>query len=348
MLQYIARRFLVLPLILFLVTLILFGLMLQLPVEMRAEVYMPSVGSNATAEQMAQITETIIRRYGLDEPLPVQYAAWVKSLLVGEWGYSPVWKESVLEGLLRRVPASAELALAAMVPAIVLAVVLGSVSSRCDGRFVGQFVRGTAFVGWAFPSFILGLMMLNVLYAWLRWFPPGRLSTWASVIVNGGGFRTYTGMYTVDALLNGNVAILLDALRHLILPASSLGLAQWALLTRIMRSSLLEALRQDYITTARAKGVDERKVVNVHARRNAILPVVSASSVAVSMLISGLVVIETVFDMNGVGGAATKAILAGDVSVVIGFTVFTCLVTMLSSLAADITYAFIDRRVTLG
>ena len=347
MLQHIVRRLLCLPIVMFLVTLVLFILLLQVPVEMRADVYMPELRPGTSEEEINRILQGVIDRYGLNDPVPVQYIRWIRELSAGEWGYSPTWQQPVLEGLVQRAPASAELALTAMIPAIALAVIYGSVAARSQGQTADHVIRGAAFVGWAFPSFILGLIMMNVLYAWLRLFPPERLGLTAGTVVSSAEFQEYTGMYTIDALLNGELGVFLDAVRHLVLPAFSLGLAQWALLTRIMRSSLLEELRQEYITTARSKGLTEKRVVHLHARRNAILPVISTASVAISMLISGVVVIESVFNFNGIGRAATEAILMADVPAVVGFVMFTCLVTVLSSLVADVLYALVDPRVAL-
>ncbi len=344
MIQYIVRRLLILPFIMLLVTFILYLLLHQLPPEQRAEIYLPTLKPNTTLEERAEIIEDIIERYGFDEPFLLQYITWLRNLLAGEWGYAPSWGQPVLRGLLRRAPASAELALAATIPAIALALTIGSLAARRYGRFPDHVVRTVAFVGWAFPSFILGLILINVLYAWRGWFPPNRLSMWAEHFVAGESFRVYTGMYTVDALLNGDLKLFADAVRHLVLPAFTLAVAQWALLTRIMRSSLLDVLGEDYITTARAKGVREQTVINLHARRNAILPLISTGGVTVSLLISGIVVVETIFNFAGLGYAATEAILAVDIPAVVGFTLFVSLVTVLSSLVADIACAFVDPR----
>jgi peptide/nickel transport system permease protein len=347
LIRYILRRLLILPLILFLITLILFFLMWQLPLEMRAAVYVPHTNKFLLPDEERELVEGTIERHGLDKPFPVQYVRWLRHLVTGQWGYSPTWQQPVLEGLLQRAPATAELAITAMVPSVILAVIIGSVASKHGNRFPDHFVRAATFVGWALPSFILGLMLMNVFYAWLDWFPPMRLSIWAGTIVHSEKFRSYTGMYTVDALLNLELRVFWDAVRHLVLPAVSLALAEWALLTRIMRSSMLEALRQDFITTARGKGVPERRVVNLHARRNALLPVISAGGVATSLLMSGIVVIESVFSINGIGSASAEAMLQADIPVALGFTIFTCMVTVVASLIADLLYAFVDPRVRL-
>jgi peptide/nickel transport system permease protein len=291
--------------------------------------------------------EEIIERRGLNDSLPVQYVRWLETMVDGGWGWSPTWRQTVLEGLKQRAPATLELTLYAMVPAVAFALALGSLSARVKNRLPDHLVRGAAFVAWAFPPFILALILMNVFYAWLGWFPPERASVWAEPIINSAKFQQFTGLLTLDALLNARMDIFWDALRHLALPAFTLALTEWALLTRIMRSSLLDTLRQDYVTTARAKGVPEKRVINFHARRNALLPVVSAGGVMTSMLITGVVVIEVIFNFNGVGRWAVRAILSTDIPVAVGFAIFSCSVVVLASLVSDILYALLDPRIRL-
>ncbi len=347
MIKYILRRLLILPVIMFLVTLILFAVILQLPAEQRVRAYLPSVNPHITEEEYARLMQITIERYGLNKPLTVQYVDWISNLCRGEWGYSPTWRQPVLEGLLQRVPATIELMLFTLIPSIVLAIALGSLAARRSNRLPDHAIRATTFVGWALPSFILGLILMNVLYAWLDWFPPERMSIWASPIVESESFHTYTGLLTVDALLNGNSRIFWDAVRHLVLPSVTLALTGWALLTRVMRSSLLDVLRQDYITTARAKGLRERLVINRHALRNALLPVISTGGAMTSMLLSGMVVIEVIFHLNGVGRWAVSAIFYADIPVTLGFAIFCCTVTVLANLIADVLYAVVDPRVRI-
>jgi peptide/nickel transport system permease protein len=349
MITYILRRLLVLPVIMFLVTLILFFLIMQLPLEQRVAIYIPetSAATMFDEEKRARLIESTIAKHGLDDPAPVQYVNWMRSLVSGQWGYSPTWQQPVLEGLLQRVPATVELALVAMVPSVILSLALGSLAGRYRNSWPDYVIRAAAFVAWAFPSFILGLMMMNVFYAWLGWFPPGRLSRGVRTYVSSEAFQAYTGMYILDGFLNGNLTVCWDAIRHLVVPGIALAGAQWALLTRIMRSSLMEVLGQDYITTARAKGLAERSVVSQHARPNAVLPVVSTAGVSVSLLLSGVVVIEAIFDLNGVGHSAAEAIRFSDIPVAVGFAIFACGVTVLASLIADILYAVVDPRVRL-
>jgi len=347
MLKYAVRRLLLLPVILFVVTLILFALITRLPTEQRVMIYLPSSGSNLTDEQYQKLVELQIERYGLDDPWPVQYVRWMRELLAGGWGYSPTWRQSVLQGIRQRLPATLELALYAMVPAVLLAVVLGSTAARRHRRLPDHAIRVASFVAWAFPPFILALLLLDIFYAELGWLPPERLGLSASLLVGSGDFQTYTGLLTVDAVLNREPGVFFDALRHLVLPAFTLALTEWALLTRIMRSSLLGVLRKDYVTVARAKGLPESAVVGRHARRNAVLPVISAGGTATSILMSGIVVVEAIFSYNGVGGWAVRGILNSDVPVAAGFALLSCIVSVLASLLADLIYALVDPRVRL-
>ena len=347
MIPYVLRRLAALPLIVFLVTIILFSLMWQLPIELRARIYVPTTNRFLLPEEEAALVERSIRIYGLDRPWPVQYVSWLRNLVVGEWGYSAVWQQPVLDGLLQRAPATAELVLVSMVPCIAMAVALGGRAARYRERVPDHLIRAATFLGWAFPSFVLGLILMNVFYAWLGWFPPGRLSLASGVIIHSDQFQSYTGLHTVDALLNLDLRVFWDAIRHLVLPAFCLALAEWALLTRIMRSSMLSVLRQDYVTTARSKGAPERQVFDRHVRRNALLPVISTGGVAVGMLMSGVVVIESVFNINGIGSGAADAMASVDIPVAVGFAVFTCAVTIVASLVADLLYAFADPRVRL-
>lgn len=264
MLAYIVRRILILPIIMAIVTFVLFFLIMQLPIEQRVAVYLPSMSADTffDPEKARALIDNTIEKHGLNDPFHTQYIRWVKRLIVGDWGFSPTWRQPVLEGILARVPATAELALAAFISSIILALILGGLAGRYQGKWPDHLIQTMTFVLWAFPSFILGLILLNLLYAWNGWFPPGRLSISAGPIVDSEFFINYTGMYTFDALINGNFEILWDAIRHLILPVITLAGAQWALLTRIMRSSIIDTLTQDYIKTARAKGLPEERVLS--------------------------------------------------------------------------------------
>jgi len=184
-------------------------------------------------------------------------------------------------------------------------------------------------------------------YAKLGWFPPSRLSDWANQIVISPQFTRYTSMNTFDALLNGRLDIFWDAIRHLILPVITLSYLSWALILRVTRSSMLEVLRQDYVTTARAKGLDEKVVINKHARPNAMIPVATVGGIMLLNLASGVVITETVFNYRGMGWFIAHSALHLDVISVMGFALFNGVLIVLGNLVVDILYAYLDPRVRL-
>jgi peptide/nickel transport system permease protein len=185
-------------------------------------------------------------------------------------------------------------------------------------------------------------------YARLGWFPPGRLSILASEAVRASDFHRYTTMNTVDALLNLRPDILLDSLRHLVLPVITLSFLYWAALLRITRASMLETLRQDYVTTARAKGLPERQVIARHAAPNALIPVATVGGFQVLGLLSGVVITETVFDYPGLGQALAAAAVQLDVVTTLGLTLFNAMILVVTNLVVDISYVFIDPRIRLN
>jgi peptide/nickel transport system permease protein len=166
-----------------------------------------------------------------------------------------------------------------------------------------------AIIGWSLPTFVLGLVLLMVFYAQLGWFPPERLSGWASQVVQSNEFIRYTQMNTLDSLLNLRLDIFLDSLRHLILPV----IISWAFLLRITRSSMLDVLRQDYMITARAKGLDERSVIRGHAAPNALIPVITVGGLTLIGLFNSVVITETIFNYPGLGSLMAEAAMALDV-----------------------------------
>jgi peptide/nickel transport system permease protein len=197
------------------------------------------------------------------------------------------------------------------------------------------------------PSFVWGLIMLMIFYGGLNWFPPGRLSVDAELFVSSGQFQRYTRLMTVDGLLNGELWIFLDALRHMAGPVLTLVMVEMALLVRMTRSSMLEVLRQDYVRTARAKGLDEPVVIGRHARRNALIPIITLSSLLFVGLLGGVVLAETIFNFPGIGKWGAAAAVQLDIPGVTGFGMFVALLTVVGNLAADILYAAVDPRIRL-
>jgi peptide/nickel transport system permease protein len=353
MTAYIIRRLLLLPLLLFGVTVLIF-IMLQFlsPVE-RSALYVRDIPKNEN------IVEGIIKRYGFDQPLYVQYWRWLAGfndrngefkpgILQGNFGYSRVGSQPVVDLIKQRFPATLELALWAVVPIIAVGLWLGVQAAVHHNGLFDQGARIFSIIGSAFPTFVFGLIVLMIFYANLGWFPPGRLSDWANQVVNSASFTQYTHLMTVDGLLNGRPDITLDAMRHLVLPILTLSYINWATFLRVTRSSMLETLNQEYVTTARAKGVKEKDVINKHARPNALIPVTTLAGFQVVGLLGGVVITETVFTYPGIGSAAAAAAASLDVVTVLGFALFNGFILILANLAVDVLYGFIDPRVRLA
>jgi peptide/nickel transport system permease protein len=225
---------------------------------------------------------------------------------------------------------------------------MGVAAAVKHNKWQDQGLRVFSVVGYSFPSFVFGLLVLMLFYARLQWFPPGRLSDWANIVVQSPSFTQYTGLMTVDALLNARLDVFFDALRHMVLPILTLSYISWALLLKVTRSSMLDSLRQDYVTTARAKGLDEKAVVNRHARRNAMIPVITVAGFTIVGLLNGVIITETIFNFPGIGSIAAQAAANLDVLTVLGFTLFTGLILLLGNLVVDIMYAVTDPRVRLS
>ncbi|MEW5869022.1 MAG: ABC transporter permease [Chloroflexota bacterium] len=353
MVNYIIRRLLVLPLILFGVTALIFGMLQFLSPEERSALYVRDIPKNP-----AQM-DAIIKRYGLNDPILTQYWHWlwgrkdmvsgemVGGILRGQFGYSRTGNQPVVDLLKRRFPATVELTLYTILPIIGIGVWLGIVAAVNHNKFLDQAARVFAILGHSLPSFVLGLLALLLFYAKLGWFPPGRLSDWANTVIYSDSFRTYTSLLTVDSLLNGRVDVFLDALRHLILPVIVLSTISWATYLRVTRSSMLETLRQEYVVTARAKGLKERDVINGHARPNALIPVATLGGFTVAGLLGGAVLTETIFDYPGIGQAAGAAAAQLDVITVLSFTLLSSFILIVANLIVDVMYAFLDPRVHL-
>ncbi len=355
MTAYIIRRLIQLPITALAVTFLIFvAIYFALdPVE-RAALYVRDIPHTEGA------IDAVIRRYGLDDPLFTQYWRWlvgrkdrqtgetVGGILRGDFGFSRTGRVPVKDLLLLRLPVSLELALWSMVPIIAIGIWLGILAAKHHNKLIDQVARVFALLGWSFPTFVFALLVLMIFYAKLRWLPPGRLSDWATQVVMSEDFHSYTKLYTIDALLNLRLDIFWDALRHMVLPVITLCYIQWAMLLRLTRSSMLEALRQDYMTTARAKGLPERTVVNRHALPNALIPVVTVGGLTVVGLISGVVITETIFDIPGMGRAAARAAQTLDVLTVVSFVLFSAGLLIIANLVIDILYAVLDPRVRLN
>ena len=341
MLKFILKRLLFLPVVMLGVTALLFMILQFLSPEMRASLYIKD------PRQLSAL-ESIIEKYGLRKPMPVQYGIWLKQVVHGDLGYSETAKMPVADAIRAFMPATFELTLVSFFPILLIGVYFGTLSAVYKDKWLDQLTRFVAITGYSLPSFVLGLLLLMVFYGRLQWLPPGRYSLDVDLLIHSDAFNHYTGMLTVDTLLNGQWSAFVDVLKHLILPGLTLVYIDLALLLRITRSSMLEELGKDYIRTARAKGLPGSVIVYKHALKNALIPVVTLSSLLFIQLLGGVVITETVFDFPGIGRWGVVAAQQLDIPGVLGSTLLAAGLFVLSNLVSDILYAVVDPRIRIG
>lgn len=294
------------------------------------------VGERATQAQY----EAARVAMGLDQPLWQQFLTYVGQVLRGDFGRSISTGHPVIEDLRRVFPATVELASLGTLIGVCIGIPLGVIAAARRGGWIDQIARVVALVGYSMPIFWLGLMGLLLFYGILGWVGgPGRQG-----IIYDGMVPEVTGMILIDSLLSGDWGAFRDAFSHIILPASLLGYFSLAYISRMTRSFMLEQLSAEYITTARVKGLSERRVIWGHAFRNILVPLVTVIALSFASLLEGSVLTEIVFSWPGLGQYITKALLAGDMNAVLGGTVLigTCFVVL--NIASDILYRLLDPR----
>jgi peptide/nickel transport system permease protein len=311
MLQLIIRRLLALVPMVFIVSLMVFSLVLIIPGDPAITIS----GENATEAQIQATRE----RLGLDDPLLVQYGRWAVNAVQGDLGTSLFSNRSVSGAILERVPITLVLTGSALVVALVLAIPAGIIAAMKRGTWVDRVATVGASAGVAMPNFWLGLVLILVLAVWNPWFPAlGYVSPF-------------------DEPVRG--------LRHLALPAITLGTAAAAETTRQLRSALSDVLHQDYIRTARAKGLRGHSIIARHALKNAAVPVITVIGLQISVLLGGSVIVEQVFGIPGVGQLAIRAVLERDIPMIQGVVVMTTIIVLLVNLAVDVSYGWLNPKV---
>ncbi len=339
LLNYILRRLLLMVLVLLGVSLLVFSVMMIMPPGMRVAAYVRD--ERVTPQQM----EALIQQYGMRDPAPVQYLRWLGGILRGDFGYSITADAPVGRAFKLYFPVTLELVLYATPLIVLVGILLGTLGAVHKDTPIDHGTRVFAIIGYSLPTFWLGLMLLMIFYGYFGVFPPGVISNQGKDVLYSGTFHRYTRLITVDGILNWRWDIVWDGLYHLMLPVINLVLLSSALIMRLMRSSMLESLGQDYILTARAKGADRRTVYGVHARRNALIPVVTISGELFAGLMAGAVITETIFVRQGIGYWMARAALQLDVAAIMFNVLFLGLVYVGVNLLVDVLYAYIDPRI---
>ncbi|MBS8260818.1 ABC transporter permease [Roseibium polysiphoniae] len=294
------------------------------------------VGERASQE----VYDAAYKQLGLDQPLVVQFFYYVRDVVTGNFGTSVLTARPVIEDIGRVFPATLELATLATIIGVVLGIPAGVVSAVYEGRWPDQIVRFIGLFGYSMPIFWIGLIGLLVFYGKLGWVGgPGRLDIYYEDII-----PSVTGMILIDSLIARDWTIFWNAVSHIILPASILGYYSLAYISRMTRSFMLEQLSQEYITTARVKGLSETKVIWRHALGNVMIPLITVIVLSYANLLEGSVLTEVIFAWPGLGNYITNALLSADMNAVLGGTVVVGLVFVGLNLLSDVLYKLVDPR----
>lgn len=335
--RYIAYRFIQALVVLFFVSIATFVLMHAVPGDP-----LNAVIGERQADR-PEVRAALERQYGLDKPLPVQYLYYVKNVLRGDMGTTITDRKDVREELAKVVPATMELAFAAMLFAIVFGVPLGIIAAVKQGQWPDHVARFVSLIGTSIPVFWLGLLLAYlVTYKWQILPRSGQLDV---------GMRKpphVTGFISIDALLAGNMDVFWSLSRHIILPAIVLGAFAMGIISRMLRSSLVAALNDDYVRTARAKGVSEYAVVRSHALRNAMIPTITVIGLTFASLLAGAVLTETIFSWPGLGQFSVRMALKLDYPGLIGVTLVVAVVYIIVNFIVDVLYGILDPRIRVG
>ena len=331
MLKYTIRRLLAAIPVLFGLSIILFAFVHFLPGDPCRSI----LGQHATVQSCNRLRENL----GLDDPLIVQYLEYMGRLLTGDFGASIINNKPFLTEFAVRFPATIELTVAAMIFAVGVGIPLGRLAARHAHTWIDGGVTVISLLGISIPVFVLALTLVYVFAVQLGWLPSqGRLNPRANL-------RDVTGFVLIDAVLAGDWALFIDGIRHLILPAIALGSIPMAIIARITRASVLDVNHEDYVRTARAKGLKEKRVDSRHIMRNAWLPVVTVIGLSVGGLLAGAVLTETVFAWPGVGRYVVDAIGNRDYFIIQSSIMIFAVIFLIVNLIVDLSYAYLNPRI---
>ncbi len=333
LLRLIVRRLFFLVFVLLGLSLITFGLSHVVP----GDPARLMAGPRASKSAVAKIRE----KYGLDDPLPVQYVNYVQGIFRGDLGTSFTTRRPVLDDLKRYLPATLELGLVAFIMSTLIGIPLGVISSVKRDKLPDHLARFISISGLALPVFWLAIMAQFIFFGRLGWLPDG-----ARIPIGTDPPPNVTGLYTIDSLVAGDWGLFKLSLTHLILPATVLAYGSLAVITRMVRGGMLEVLNQDYIRTARAKGMSPNTVIYGHALKNAMLPTVTSLGLQIGLLLSGAFLVEIVFSWPGIGRYAVEAIQRLDYNATMATTLIIALIFVLMNLVVDILYLFLDPRIS--
>lgn len=333
-LKYIIKRLFYMVTTLFGVSIIAFVILRVIPGNPIVMMLPPQATQQDILELKAQ--------YGLDKPIPVQYGIWLMNVAQGDFGVSIHMKQDVMELIMERLPATLELVLAATAIALILGIFIGTLSIMKKGTFVDKLGSLLAILGLSIPDFLWGLLFIIFLGVFWHVLPiSGRIASTYTL-------KTITGFFLVDSLIKFDFKGFYSAFLHLILPAFSLALPLTAIVIRVIKSSLLEVVKEDYILLARVKGLSERVVIFLHALRNALIPTTTIVGVQFGFMMGGTVLVEIIYSWPGLGKMAVTGIITRDLPLIQGVVLVLAFIFVIVNLIVDLLYTFMNPKIRYG
>jgi dipeptide transport system permease protein len=343
------RLLLIMPLLLAL-SLVLFSTMTLIPLGERIRLHRNEFNYQNPLHSVDD--EVIIEKYHLNDPFYIQWLAWLTEVFHGNLGYSVSMGVPVSKGLAISFKATLEVVMFAAPLSIMLGYKLGVLSAKLENRktrfggLLEKIIRVVSVTGYSTPAFFLGFFFLLVFYIGFHWPSLYRLGLQADTFVRSSEFVSYTGLHTVDAMLNNQLWILIDALQHLTLPVLTLTITVSPIITRITRTSMMEELSKPYNMVARAKGLSEKAVVN-RAKKPSAFPIFTVSAIVIATMLTGIVVVEYIFQIHGLGYWLVTAATRWDYSLLVSIILLFCFVFIITNLIVDFLYTYLDPRVKL-
>jgi len=350
LLRYLAGRLFFAVITLFLLSIVLYGIIYLSPLDMRVSLFMPGnvpLRILLDEEAYGRLRDRIIEENHLNDSFSTQYGIWMRNFVTHNWGYSPSLRQEVLPALLDRSPATAELTIYSMLLIIPLTLFSGIQAARKKDKPTDLLIRGLSMAAGTIPLFIMAFFLMTVFYINLKWSSLTGLDM--GLLQSNGSFHPYTGLMTVDGLLNGRMDITLTAIRRLMLPVLTITASQWALLTRITRSATIEELQKDYVLAARSRGASTHLIIGRHVLKNTLNVFLANTALSAASIVTGVFIVERIFLWPGVSDILFRTgSFVPDASAVIGFTIYSVIVVLFIMLVLDLLQASINPLISEG
>jgi ABC-type dipeptide/oligopeptide/nickel transport system permease component len=347
-LKYLVGRIFFAVITTFLISLVMFGIIYMSPLETRLSLFMPSsVPMRILIDEEAfnRLKDRIIEENHLNDSFPIQYGIWAKNSFTNKGGWSPTLQEEVLPALLKRTPATFELTLYSFIMISILTLVSGMYAARFRNQPADYLIRVLSITASAIPLFVLALFLMAIFYINLKWTSLTGLDI--SLLKSQGGFHAYTGIMTLDGLLNGRMEITLTAFRRLLLPVLTITASQWAVLTRIARNSAIEELQKDYVLAAKARGASNQLILWRHVFKNILGVYLTNTALSAAGIVTGVFIVERIFLWPGVSEILFHTgSFVPDAPAVIGFAIYSVIMVLSIMIILDMTQALVNPAIS--